>query len=341
MSVAAKLRNKLLAGLAVGALVYIGVVIYSGWSDVRAALAQFPWAYLPLILGLSLLNYLFRFGKWSYYLRVMNINVRTGDSFVVFMSGLVMVISPGKIGELVKSVFLRQASRVPMARTMPIVFAERLTDFIALVIISFAGFGVLATGDYVILLVVAAMLVGTVLVIGHRPTSMFFIGLVERLPVARRVGHKLHTMYDSMSTLVRLTPLVVATLWSILAWLCECVGLWIVAHLLGSSIDVLAASFIYAFGTIVGAVAPGGLGVTDGTLIAMLQSNAVTGGAALSKAGASAATMIIRMATLWFAVLVGAGVLLAFQSRFAGAERVLDDAEAAAERENAAGLPDK
>jgi hypothetical protein len=39
-----------------------------------------------------------------------------------------MTISPGKLGEVLKSVFIRQVNGAPIARTAPAVVAERATD---------------------------------------------------------------------------------------------------------------------------------------------------------------------------------------------------------------------
>ena len=97
------------------------------------------------------------------------------------------------------------------------------------------------------------------------------------------------------------------------------------ASLLADEPNLLAACFIYALGTIVGVVSPGGLGVTEGSMLGMLQSSTIMGAARLAKGSAAAATLIIRIATLWFAVLVGAVVLLLFQGRFGDAARELDE----------------
>ncbi len=304
---------------------YLVIVVYSGWSDVAEALGTFRWGFAPLLLALAFTNYILRFLKWDFYLRHMGISCPKDTSFIIFLSGLVMAISPGKIGELLKTLFLKQATGTDLARSMPIVVAERLTDFIALVIISFAGIGLLAAGDLTILLVVAAVLAGFILVIGNRRLSLAIIGVVEKLPVLEKIGHRFHTLYDSMSALVRIGPLTVATALSIAAWMCECLGFYIVIRLFHGGAGIGTASFIYAFGTIVGAVAPGGLGLTDGAMIAMLQNGAMMAGAALAKGAAGTATMIIRMATLWFAVFVGAVVLLLFQNRFAGVDDMIDE----------------
>jgi uncharacterized protein (TIRG00374 family) len=66
----------------------------------------------------------------------------------------------------------------------------------------------------------------------------------------------------------------------------------------------LAAVFAYSASTIAGAVAmmPGGLGVTEGSMTAFLQA---LGGKTMPPAVASAATILVRVATLWFAVAIG------------------------------------
>jgi uncharacterized protein (TIRG00374 family) len=102
------------------------------------------------------------------------------------------------------------------------------------------------------------------------------------------------------------------------AWLCECLGFWLTLKAFAPDPQALAACFIYALGTIVGVASPGGLGLTEGSMVGMLQTGAIMGANKLGPATATAATLIIRMATLWFAVLVGAVVLLFFQGRFRG-----------------------
>jgi uncharacterized protein (TIRG00374 family) len=60
--------------------------------------------------------------------------------------------------------------------------------------------------------------------------------------------------------------------------------------------------FVLAFSTVVGAVSalPGGLGAADASIAGMLVL--LLG---LSAGTAAAATLLIRFATLWFAVIIG------------------------------------
>ncbi|MDP8224090.1 MAG: lysylphosphatidylglycerol synthase transmembrane domain-containing protein [Candidatus Lernaella stagnicola] len=325
-SLLSRLKGKLAVGIAVGGLVYLVMMLYSGWGELKDALATFNWWLFPLLLVLAFANYMFRFLKWHFYLGRLSIDLRRSDSLIVFLSGLVMTISPGKIGELLKSVLLKQLKGTPISVSAPIVVGERITDFVALVFISLAGLTVFTVeaSSLWVLSGFSLLLLAFVALISNRTLSLGLIGLIEKLGPLRRVGDKLHSMYDSTYRLLRFWPLLVATFWSVLAWLCECLGFWITLSAFTDDPQLLAAAFIYALGTILGVVSPGGLGPTEASMIGMLQSQTIMGAAKMTKAPASAATLIIRLATLWFAVAVGAVVLILFQGRFAGAADELE-----------------
>ena len=93
------------------------------------------------------------------------------------------------------------------------------------------------------------------------------------------------------------------------AWFAEGLALWVILKGIGSEIDLVKALPIYAAATLVGAVTalPGGLVGTEGSMLALLQQSGV------ARAGASAGIVLVRLVTLWFAVLVGLLALLALQ----------------------------
>src|SRR5207248_2162695 len=86
---------------------------------------------------------------WELYLRRLGVRIPLRDSFGIFLSGFSLTVTPGKIGEVLKSYLLREVHGVPMARTAPIVIAERLTDLVALAALALVGVGALAGGERV------------------------------------------------------------------------------------------------------------------------------------------------------------------------------------------------
>ena len=49
------------------------------------------------------------------------------DSLLTFLSACVLTVTPGKVGEVLKSLLLFETHGVAVARTAPIVIAERVT----------------------------------------------------------------------------------------------------------------------------------------------------------------------------------------------------------------------
>ena len=61
-------------------LVFVGLVAYGDFREVGSRVVEFPLPHLLAALGLAALNYLLRFFRWSYYLRVLAIPVPLGLS---------------------------------------------------------------------------------------------------------------------------------------------------------------------------------------------------------------------------------------------------------------------
>jgi uncharacterized protein (TIRG00374 family) len=305
-----KLFKRLLIGLVLGAGVYACGAIYLGVEELRTSLASFHyWLFVP-VLALTFGNYLLRYLRWALYLRLLGVRVPAGVNFIIFLGGLSMNITPGKIGELLKAYLLRESSGVPMARSVPVVMAERVTDLLALVLLMLTGFFTFRRFQGV-LLAVGGLILLFLVVVSSRRLSMALLHLIARLPGLARLGHKLEEFYEATAALFRPGPLALATLLGLAAWLCECVGFHLViGGFPGARAPLLLAVFIYSATTLGGVVTPGGIGITDGSMTALLSY-----AAALTAATAGAATLIIRLCTLWFAVVVGVIALLIFRRR--------------------------
>jgi uncharacterized protein (TIRG00374 family) len=309
--------KKVVVAVLFAALVFAGLAVYSDVSALRETARGFEAGAFVFGLALAAGNYLLRIGRWQYYLRLLGIRIPLGESSAVFLSSFVMSVTPGKVGEVFKSLLLYDARGISFARTAPIVVAERLTDLIALVLLT--AVGSLAFDNGILVASVGAVLVtGLILVCSYRPLGEWCLRIAGRLPVVGRLAPKLREAYDSLLEMTRPAPMFLGTAIAFVAWAMECGSLYVIVHgFQGASISWDGATFAYASSTILGAVAmmPGGLGVTEVTLTGVLH---MMGGDAIPMPVATAATILVRIATLWFAVGIGVvalGVHRAMQAR--------------------------
>ena len=298
------LGRKIVAAALLGALVFAALALYGDVQELRRTVRGFALPAFALALLLAAGNYALRIVRWQFYLRHIGIRIPLGESATVFLAGFVMSVTPGKVGEVFKSLLLYESRGTSIARTAPIVVAERLTDLIALVLLT--SLGALTFEHGVAVAVSSAIMVfGVALVCAYPPLGRFALRCAERLPLLRRISPRLREAYESLLEMTRPAPLLIGTVIAVAAWGLECGSLYAIVHgFEGVVMSWDAAVFAYAASTIGGAIAmtPGGLGATEVTMTALLQT---LGGATMSPATASATTMLVRVATLWFAVLIG------------------------------------
>lgn len=316
--------------VAVGAVLYVALA--AGYGEGRQVLAQLrQFSPLLLVLGLLLasVNYLFRFVRWQYYLRLLDIptwparelppqakRLPLYDSLLLFLSGFALTVTPGKVGEVLKSYLLRESHQQPIAKTAPIVLAERLTDLIGLLLLMLIGVATWMRPEHHYLLAIGlGLCLLLLLVASWRSLVYAVLALIEKLPgLGAKLVPTLREFYDATYVLLRPVPLMLATLTSICSWFAECLAFYLMIRGFadGGQATLTLATFIYAVMTVAGALAfvPGGLGVTEGGMALLLSELA-----AMSKSSAVAVTLIIRAQTLWFAVLLGVFALIVFSRR--------------------------
>ena len=306
-----KLKQKVIISIVVAGVLYLAFTIYADLTQVINAFKKFNLLLVPLLLLLSFLNYFTRFLKWDYYLSVVKVKMKKIDSLSTFMSGLIMSVTPAKLGEVLKSVLVKEITGEPISKTAPIILAERVTDFLSLLLIAIVGAYVFDYGGN-ITIIVAAFFIILIIIISNKKIAIPIINLTEKIPPIKKYIHNIHSAYESSYQLLKLKPLILMTFLSLISWGFECLGYYFILVNFDVNFGLLWASFSYSFSTIVGAISmlPGGLGLTEGSLTYLLIEKGITADISVTT------TFIVRAVTLWFAVLVGIVSLSFYQKRF-------------------------
>jgi len=299
------LRRRLLAGLVLGFVVALGLALFSDIRQVGFHLAAFSWSLAPLILAGTLFNYSLRFIKWHFYLGLIGAhNLSPQKSAQLFTAGFPLAVTPGKVGEALKGVWLNRETGIPVARGVTVVVAERISDGLAVLLLS--TLGVIAYPRYwPAFAIVLTLLVAGIILSQIRPAALWALDTAGRLPLLKHISHHLREFYEGAYTLFQPRATLIAVGLGTVAWLGEGMAMYLVLLGLGVSAGwhtFSMAVFTLSFSTVIGAVStlPGGLGAVEVSMSGMLLL--LLG---LPTSTATAATLIIRFATLWFGVALG------------------------------------
>ncbi|QEK13254.1 flippase-like domain-containing protein [Crassaminicella thermophila] len=295
-----KIKKGLFISLIIGIIVFAGLSIYSDINDLINVFVAFKYHYIPLILLLAPLNYFFRYIKWTYYLNLINVKINKKDNLFIFLSGLCMTITPGKLGELLKSYLLKEKANVPISSTAPLVMGERLTDGISMLILASIGSLAYNYGRKILIFVLLGMLLFIIVV--QSPKIMYSVlRFLNRIPFLRRFGPAIKNFYDNAYIILKLKPLLFAISIGVVSWFFEGLVIYLTGKALEANISLLASVFTVSFSSIVGAISmmPGGLFATEGSIMGLLLMMG------LNKDMAVATTIITRFSTLWLGVCIG------------------------------------
>ncbi|MEN8208237.1 MAG: lysylphosphatidylglycerol synthase transmembrane domain-containing protein [Candidatus Fermentibacteria bacterium] len=287
--------------------VYTIIIFLSDAKEAGNAISGISLFWIPLFLSLSLLNYLLRFFKWHYFLGRIDLYIPPKESLAVFIAGFSMTVTPGKLGELLKCYLLKERRNIPVSRTSPVVVAERITDLISMIFIAIIGLALVQHRGAMVAIGAGIVFVFAIMIfLLWEKAFGFLTGLLCRVKKVAKHRGSFEKFHRNCSSLLDLKSLLISVPLGILSWGAEALVLCLVSISLGiePGLSVGLALLAHSAGTIAGAVSmiPGGLGLTELTIGAILLS-------AMPESDAAVTTLIMRFATLWFAVLLGVIVL--------------------------------
>ena len=314
--------RQLVRGLVVGMLLALVVLTaFTVLGDARKladSIGAFRWLYLIPIVLLTIWNYWWRFLKWEIYLEALDVpHIPRKTGIPIFLAGFSMSVTPGKVGEIIKAFLVRKETNAPIERVTGAVVAERGTDALAMLVLAIIGATQFSYGRiFVVLLIVAAAII---LLVVRRPGAVaYMIRTMAKLPFADRFIHLAESFFEAMTHLLSPRLLIQGTALGVLSWTGECIAFYLVLLGLGLSGSwslLMIAVFVLAVSSLAGGISmlPGGLGVADATVAGMLL--VLVKSPDMTETLAITATLLIRFATLWFAVLLGALMLLVLRRR--------------------------
>ncbi|MDM0067673.1 lysylphosphatidylglycerol synthase transmembrane domain-containing protein [Variovorax sp. J31P207] len=288
-----------------GAALYLGAALWSGRAEILQALGLLGVPAMLAAAGVASISFFMRFARWHAALSWMGSRVPVAANLTIYLSGLALTASPGKVGETIRSVLLAPRG-VPVSRSLAAFLADRLSDVLGVCLLgAFAGWLGHSRFNYagwaLVVLLVACFLIRCLAL--HPPVlerCATLIGLIGRRP-----GRLLS---EAILQWARLWSFRNAALFAFLAacaygvqalvfaWICDGVGI---------ALPLSRAVEIYVNATLLGAASmvPGGLGAMEASLVIQLVDHGT------SHSTAVAAAIAVRLVTLWFAILMGLGCL--------------------------------
>jgi uncharacterized protein (TIRG00374 family) len=287
-------------------LAYLGLLFWIDQGRGQFSAVGDIYAVLPLLLLCTLAALLFRFWRWHWLLVRAGFRCNLAPGVLAYFAGFAFTATPGKVGELIRIRYL-QPLGVPASTVISAFVFERALDLIVVL-----GIAMLAAWHWEVFPMAAGCVLfalTSVVVLARNPALLDRLAEFLRGMHFMRPAHLVDVLKNGLVHAGKwFTPLDLVVSFALggLAWGLTAFAFMVLLGHLGVNLPILQSLSLYPAAMLAGAASmlPGGIGSTEAVLVTLLAGFAVP-----LSTGALAA-IGIRLATLWFAMLLGIVAML-------------------------------
>jgi uncharacterized protein (TIRG00374 family) len=292
---------KALIGFLLLSIFYLAILIWADSENQALSLLPRLALAIPVLMGISLCSYFFRYLRWRWLLRRSGYPVAWSYGFISYIAGFAFTATPGKVGELIRIRYFTKVG-VPQNISFGAFVYERALDLIVVLVL--ASLAISRKDLLVIAIIFVLIFIVLLVIVASNSKWLTRVSTVFKGRSWFRLEKIALTIRDGLTSCRSwFTPLDLAVSMGLglAAWgMTSYAFMWLLNDL-AIPISPLAAFTIYPLAMLAGAASmlPGGVGSTELTIVILLGFYGVT------SATAVLAAVGIRFATIWFSVLVG------------------------------------
>ena len=293
--------DKLILIVILAIAIYAIFLFFSDFKLVYEKIVNFKIIFLPIILSLVSVSWIMTFYRWHLLLKNSNINIPIKKNFVIYLGSLSLSVTPGGIGEAIKSELLKKQFKIPRSKTLPIVFIEKFYDLMGALFASIIGIWYFENGLYLISIGIILLIFIFILILS-RTLFEKILFIICKIKFFSKYQNNFLESYnilrDSLKTKIGLKSGIL----SLIFWIIQGFAVFLILLALDiNDLNFLISISSNAISVLIGALSfmPGGLGITEGSMAGLLSFQGIEFSFALIIG------VIIRIFTSWYTVIVG------------------------------------
>jgi len=298
--------NKVLIVIVSIVIFYSGILIFSDFETISKQIFLINYNYFPIIFLLIGLDIFFHGIKYHRLLLKAKIKLPFRESFMIFLAGLSMHVTPGTMGTAIKAQILKSKYKVSISSNLPIIYFEKWTEFLTILIFVTVLLFWVNMYESIIALFLGYCLVGMIIVLSLSSKSFLFVTkFFQKIKYLKKFTTHLEESKATFQLLNSKKNVFENIGWSILAKLSQFLAVYFIFLSLEIEIDPFLIGQIFYTSVILGVLSflPAGIIVVETSMIGLLVKNG------LEFSVASLAVVLVRLLTTWLVVVIGAFTL--------------------------------
>lgn len=262
--------NKLIF-LTIPVFVYLLFIIFSDGEQILKNLFQIKTEFFLLFVGFWSLGVVFRVIRWHIFMNNITTKIPFRRNTIYFLSGFSMLLTPGRMGEIIRSPFIKRDYDIPVTKTATIVFVERFYDLLAVIIIVAFALTFVNLPKTLLLVPIAIISIMIILIVNKQLLLKFMMKL-NSIKILNNKVPNVEESFELISKLLKSKNLVIGLSTTLGVVIVEAIGVFFLLKSFDTTLDFLTLTAIFHISNFIAAASmiPGGLGVLEGGFSGLL-----------------------------------------------------------------------
>ena len=301
-------KNRIFISILLITLFYIIFIFYSDFDKIKTNYQNFNILYFLPVLPILFFSMFCRSLVQRYLLKNMNIQISIKSSFLIFLGGYSMIMTPGGVGLIIKSYLIQKKYGHKISKSIPLVFAERFYDILAVEIIILSTLFLFFSITSVILSILLGIGIGTaILFIKVKKFNSFFLSIITKLKIIDDEQNSKELFLETIQKLFKIKFFIKISIIITGLTFFEGIIIFLSFQIFNIDIGYIESVQVYYTSMLLGALSllPAGIGAIESLFVFLLSEKNI------SLDLATSTILFIRFITIW--LLAGIGIIISLK----------------------------
>ena len=279
---------------------YTGFTLYSGHEKILQIFTTINWFYLFPIFAILFLTVFLRSLVQRFLLNKIGIKLGIKENFLLYLSGLSMIVSPGGSGVIIKSFFINQKFGYSISKSLPIIFIERFFELVGIILLLFFTFTLIYSIEPLVVVTIVSIIASCLFFLLKIKSYNFLFKITNKIKSLKEFSNN-NEFIESLELLLKTRTTVVMIF--VITAITFLESLMIYFGFLAFDLEFSYVETIQVFysSILFGSLflIPAGIGATEGFFTSLLINKKI------SFELATSLIIFLRMTTIWIVVIVG------------------------------------
>ncbi len=251
-------------------VIYVAFLLSTDITKVQNNLKTMNYSYLLIAIALWSSGNIFRIIRWHLFLKEIEDKVPFKENVLYYLAGFAFLLSPGRLGEIIRSPYIKRDYGISIPKTASIVFVERFYELLGITIVLSVGL-VFIEFQRIILLVPLAIIVVAIVVFKNKKLLFNILNKISKIRLLKNISTNFEESYNTIVKLSKPKFFVIGTITSTIRAFLMGLAVYFLVLSLSAKLSFEEVLVIFLASQLVAALSmiPGGIGIFDGGIVGL------------------------------------------------------------------------